>query len=180
MATLTASPAMKARLVKAAPAPPHQAAQHAADKSPKPPPAVQQKPAIVQPPALEDPEVRAQRTARLERQNVLWARLRALSPALFATIPPPPMAIGVYDELVRILELDAEGARDLGHILRTHVVRLVYQRALAAEGAVRLDLEGRPAGEVTHEQRAGAALQFEHLKAKRKAKTKAARDGAGK
>jgi sRNA-binding protein len=43
----------------------------------------------------------------------------------------------------------------------------VYQKALAAEGAVRLGLDGMPAGEVTPEQRAMAEKKLARLKAKK-------------
>jgi sRNA-binding protein len=47
---------------------------------------------------------------------------------------------------------------------------MAYQRTLMVAGAVRLDLDGNPAGEVTEEERAWARIKFEHLKAKLKAK----------
>jgi hypothetical protein len=77
MPTLTADDAMRSRLVKAARPPIRPAAQHAADKPPKPQPVAQQKPVVVQQKPVEvDPETLAQRRAQLERRNVLWAQLR--------------------------------------------------------------------------------------------------------
>jgi sRNA-binding protein len=95
--------------------------------------------------------------------------LREIAPALFATMPPPPLAIGTYDVLVERLGLDAAGARDLAHLMSHHVERPGYQKGLAAEGAVRLDLEDLPAGEVTETQRQMAVKKLERLKAKLKA-----------
>ena len=100
--TLKASPAMVARLGKAA-------AQHAADKPAEPPPLAQQKPALAQPkptsnevakinPPL-DPEAAALRRARRERQNALFLKLREISPALFVA-KPPPLAIGINAAIV--------------------------------------------------------------------------------
>jgi sRNA-binding protein len=66
--------------------------------------------------------------------------------------------------------LGAEGARDLGWILSQHVQRYMYQKRLATEGAVRLDLDGKPAGEVTPEQRERTTKTLERLKAKVKAR----------
>ena len=43
-----------------------------------------------------------------------------------------------------------------------------YQRGLIAEGAVRLDLDGNPAGEVTPEERVQAAATYEQPRAKTK------------
>jgi sRNA-binding protein len=101
--------------------------------------------------------------------------LRELSPALFAAIPPPPMAIGIHDVIVERLGLDPEGQADLRAVIAGHVHRIAYQKALAAEGAVRLDIDGMPADEVTEEQRQIATKKLERLKAK--AAAGKARDG---
>jgi hypothetical protein len=167
MPTLTASPAMKARLTKTAPPLPRPATQ--LTKLPAPPKPA--RPAVMPPAAVEeDPEAETRRRARYQRQNALFLRLRELSPALFATTPPPPMAIGVSAAIAARLELDADGLRDLGYVMKHHVYRPSYQKALAAEGAVRLDLDGRPAGLVTQDERAKAAKTLERLKAKLKAR----------
>jgi sRNA-binding protein len=94
---------------------------------------------------------------------------------VFAAIPPPPMAIGIYDVLVERLGLDVEGNADLRAVIAAHVHRIAYQKRLTAEGAVRLDLDGMPAGAVTEEQRLIAAQKIERLKAK--AKARKVRDG---
>ena len=111
-----------------------------------------------------------------ERRNALFLKLREISPALFAA-KSAPMKIGISGDIVDRLELDAEATRDLGKILSQHVNRYAYQKALTAEGAVRLGLDGTPAGLVTEEQRQMAAKKLERLKAKLKAKAAKARDG---
>jgi hypothetical protein len=123
---------------------------------------------------VTDPELAARRKERNERRNALFMRLREIAPTLFVTIPPPPMAIGVYDVIVARLGLDAEAAHDLRVMLGHHTHRVAYQKRLAA-GAVRLDLDGMPAGEVTEEQRQIAAKKLDRLKAK--AEAAKARDG---
>jgi sRNA-binding protein len=73
------------------------------------------------------------------------------------------------------LGLDLEGQTDLRAVIGAHVHRIAYQKVLAAEGAVRLDLDGMPAGAVTEEQRLIATKKLERLKAK--AEAAKARDG---
>ena len=129
--TLMAPPAALARVQKVLPVelavPPRPAVQHAADKSAKKPPIVRR------PQVGEDPAALAERRARLARRNALFLKLRAISPALFAAIPAPPMAIGIYDVLVGRLGLDPEGKADLRRIISEHVNRPGYQRVLTAE-----------------------------------------------
>lgn len=191
MATLTASSAMRRALEKAAiPAP-----RHAADKSSKKPetwifpagasvsaasneaarfntakpqpPAPAQKTTVDEPP---DPEYEAYRRARIESRNALFMKLRQLSPALFAEKKPVPLAIGIDLAIIERLGLDAaaekERGSDLRVILSQYVNRFRYQKALSREGAVRVDLDGMPAGEVTPEQRERAAKKVEKFKAK--------------
>jgi ProP effector len=171
MPTLMASAMMKARLAKVAPPPaPPPAAQYAADEPAKQPPPkpAPPTPAIVQSPPPITAEAAARRRARYERQEALFRQLRGIAPALFATMPPPPMAIGIHRTIVERLGLDQKDARSVGRLLRRHVQRPSYQRGLIAEGAVRLDLDGNPAGEVTPEERAQAAATYEQLRAKTK------------
>lgn len=165
--TLKASPAMLARLGKPL-------AQHVVDKPPDKPPLVQPKPAAPKLASASNeaakintpPDPAAARRARRERRNALFLKLsREIAPALFATRPPPPMAIGIHAAIVERHELGAEAAGDLGWIISQHVNRVAYQRALAVGGAVRLDLDGKPAGLVTEEQRALAVKKLTRLKA---------------
>jgi hypothetical protein len=179
MPTLMANDAMRSRLVKVAKPLPRPAAQHAVHKSPKPPAVAQQKPVIVQPaPVEDDPELKARRREQLERKSALWQRLCEISPALFATHQSPPMAVGTYHALIERLGLDAGDAGVLKRIMKAHVHRPAYQAALAAPGSMRLDIDGRPAGEVSADERTWAAIRFEHLKAQLKAKRQAAREAA--
>ena len=97
-------------------------------------------------------------------------KLRQLSPALFAEKKPVPLAIGIDLAIIERLGLDAaaekERGSDLRVILSQYVNRFRYQKALSREGAVRVDLDGMPAGEVTPEQRERAAKKVEKFKAK--------------
>jgi hypothetical protein len=177
--TLKAPAAALARVQKVLPVEPvtviPSAAQHAADKSSEKASFGQPKPAIAQPkptsdevaksntPELPDPEL----AARRHRRNALFLKLREISPALFAAIPPPPMAIGTRDVLVERLGLDPEGQVDLKAVIGAHVHRVAYQKALMAEGAVRIDVDGMPAGEVTPDQREHAIERLAQMKAKR-------------
>jgi sRNA-binding protein len=79
------------------------------------------------------------------------------------------LLLATYDVIVERLRLDPEGQSDLRAILAAHVHRVAYQKRLVAEGAVRLDVDGMPAGEVTEEQRRLAAKELERLKAKAEA-----------
>jgi sRNA-binding protein len=76
------------------------------------------------------------------------------------------MAIGTYDVLVERIELGAEGILDLRFLLGQHANRPSYQKQLTIEGAVRLDVDGMPAGLVTEEQRTMATKKLARLKAK--------------
>jgi sRNA-binding protein len=103
---------------------------------------------------------------RQERRSELYLRLRQLSPALFAG-PAAPMAIGIRAEIIRRLELDDD--RDLAAlraVLSQAVARPAYQTALAAEGAMRFDLDGNPVELVNDEHRARAQRALEKMKQK--------------
>ena len=171
MATLTASSAMRRALEKAAPPAP----RHAADKSSKKPetwifpagaikpPALTQKATPAPAPVDDDPAILAYHRARTERCSALFLKLRQLAPSLFATNKPPPMAIGIYDAIVARLDLDAADRVALRVVLGQHVNRPRYQRALSREGAIRFDLDGMPASEVTPEQRERAAKKVREI-----------------
>lgn len=88
---------------------------------------------------------------------------------------PVPLAIGIHRAIRAVLpELPSQR---LCRALRHWTGKGSYQKALAAPGAVRVDLEGRPVEPVTEEQRAGA---HDHLKrlVKARQKAKAARKAA--
>ncbi len=104
---------------------------------------------------------------RVEQAQTL---LRERYPALFATADPKPLAIGIHRVLLeRHPELDLSG---LKRALTLHTGRFSYQKLLKA-GAVRFDLDGQPADEVTEEQAEIARQRLAELKAARKAKNHA-------
>ena len=101
---------------------------------------------------------------RVEQAQTL---LRERYPALFAAADPKPLAIGIHRVLLeRHPELDLSG---LKRALTLHTGRFSYQKLLKA-GAVRFDLDGQPADEVTEEQAKIARQRLAELKAALKAK----------
>ena len=101
---------------------------------------------------------------RVEQAQTL---LRERYPALFATADPKPLKIGIHKDLLeRHPELDLSG---LKRALTLHAGRFSYQKLLKA-GAVRFDLDGQPADEVTEEQAEIARQRLAELKAALKAK----------
>ena len=163
--TLTASPAMKARIEKVAP-PPKPSAQHAVHKPPEKPPIAQPKPV----PAQKATEERAatRDPAGVERRNALFMKLRLLSPALFASTAyvPPPLAIGIHAQIIAALGAEP---RDVAVILGMWTGKFRYQKGLKQPGAVRRNLDGSEAGPVSESERQVALQRFEKLKAKRRA-----------
>lgn len=104
---------------------------------------------------------------RVEQAQTL---LRERYPALFAAADPKPLKIGIHKDLLeRHPELDLSG---LKRALTLYTGRFSYQKLLKA-GAVRFDLDGQPAGEVTEEQVEIAHKRLAELKAARKAKDRA-------
>ena len=92
--------------------------------------------------------------------------LRERYPDLFGD-DPKPLAIGIHRVLLeRHQELDFSG---LKRALTLHTGRFSYQKLLKA-GAVRFDLDGQPADEVTEEQAEIARQRLAELKAALKAK----------
>ena len=147
MPTLMASPAMKSRLQQIAP------------RLARPAPT----------PSLTDPE-QAARHARFARRDTLFLRLRALSPALFATTPPPPLKLNIHTEIVERLGLTTPAEqRDLRAILATHTTCWSYLKTLATEGAQRHDLDGHAVAPVTDEHRTEAVDKLALAKATAKA-----------
>lgn len=67
-----------------------------------------------------------------------------------------PLKVGIYDDLVQATDLDPAL---LKRALRFYTGLFAYQQALAAEGAMRVDLSGNPVAPVTDEQR-----QWAHAK----------------
>lgn len=101
---------------------------------------------------------------RVEQAQAL---LRERYPALFVAADPQPLKIGIHRVLLeRHPELDLSG---LKRALTLHTGRFSYQKLLKA-GAVRFDLDGQPAGEVTEEQAEIARQRLAELKAALKTK----------
>ena len=72
-------------------------------------------------------------------------------PATFNPDKPPPLKIGIHhDLLTRHPDL---APATLRRALKRYCERRPYQLALARDGAVRVDLDGNPAGEVLEDQR---------------------------
>lgn len=106
--------------------------------------------------------------ARVQQAHAL---LRETYPALFAAEQPPPLKIGVHlDLLARNPDIDPATLR---RALKRYCERRRYQLALAREGAVRLDLDGNPAGEVTAEQQKVAQRKVAPKKPRQAAKSPA-------
>lgn len=85
-------------------------------------------------------------------------------PATFNPDAPLPLKIGVHvDLLARHPDLDPATLR---RALKRYCERRAYQIALAREGAVRVDLDGQPAGEVLEDQRRFAKAKMSTKPAK--------------
>ena len=101
------------------------------------------------------------------RVEAAQSLLRERYPDLFGN-DPKPLKIGIHLELLeRHPDLDFVG---LKRALTLHTGRFSYQKALTKPGAMRFDLDGQPAGEVTEEQVEIAHKRLAELKAARKAK----------
>ena len=79
-------------------------------------------------------------------------------PAIFNPDKPPPLKVGVHKD---ILERHPDLApATLRRALKRYCERRPYQLALARDGAVRVDLDGNPAGEVLEDQRKFAKVKL--------------------
>lgn len=109
--------------------------------------------------------------SRGEQTIALQAWLVATYPATFNLDAPSPLKIGIHlDLLARHPDLDPATLR---RALKRYCGRPRYQLALASEGAVRLDLDGQPAGEVTAEQQKVAQRKVAPKKPRQAAKSAA-------
>lgn len=89
-------------------------------------------------------------------------------PATFNPAAPLPLKIGIHtDLLARHPDLDPATLR---RALKRYCERRAYQLALAREGACRVDLDGKPAGEVLEDQRKFAKLKLDTRKTKKPTK----------
>lgn len=88
---------------------------------------------------------------RIARFQQILAALQARYPHCFpaAGVALKPLKIGIYNDLLAPLP-EGVSAVKLRHFLAWYTGRLVYRRRLKA-GAVRVDLDGHPAGVVTAE-----------------------------
>lgn len=165
MATLTASTAMKERLARAMPSALVAQGARIRSASTRLPPSPGRAPAGLARPALPRSSAAPAQPGK-GRQAALLLRIRELSPILFAGAPVPMMC-GVRSEIIRRLELDDD--RDLAAlraILRKIVAKPEYQTALAAEGAVRLNLAGEVVDVVSAAHRTSAKKSLEALRGK--------------
>jgi sRNA-binding protein len=85
--------------------------------------------------------------------------------------PHRPLAVGIHHELIALGLVTKVEAHD---IMRSYVMRLQYQRSLAA-GGPRFGFDGKPCGGVTAEQVEGARKMVERIEAKIAARFEAAR-----
>lgn len=90
--------------------------------------------------------------------------------------PKTPFKVGIFEDVQAAApELDPALVHDA---IRDYASGRTYHQAAQEPGAVRIDLEGLPAGEVSPEQAGFHARHFERISA-RNAKRKAARASTG-
>ena len=109
--------------------------------------------------------------SRGAQTQALQSWLVATYPATFSPDTPAPLKIGTFHDLIaRHPDLDPATLR---RALKRYCERRAYQLALAREGAVRLDLDGNPAGEVAEDQRRFAKAKLAAWKRAKPAKSAA-------
>ncbi len=119
----------------------------------------------------QTPQICTPAESRGAQTQALRAWLAATYPATFNPDAPLPLKIGVHvDLLARHPDLDPATLR---RALKRYCERRAYQLALAREGAVRVDLDGKPAGEVLEDQRKFAKLKLDAWKTKKPTKSAA-------
>jgi len=94
---------------------------------------------------------------------VTLAALNEWFPRAFA-LDRPPLKIGVYHDLAE--RAPAITAKEVKEALRFHCGSPTYLYGLTV-GAIRLDLDGSPAGTVTADEAANAKAMIAGIKAKR-------------
>jgi ProP effector len=111
----------------------------------------------------QTPQICTPAESRGAQTQALQSWLAATYPATFNPDAPLPLKIGVHvDLLARHPDLDPATLR---RALKRYCDRRAYQLALAREGAVRVDLDGQPAGEVLEDQRKFAKVKLNTRKA---------------
>lgn len=88
-------------------------------------------------------------------------------PELFSTSNPKPLKVGILDDLItyttgRGMELSQTLAKDALSVYTKHPGYL----AAVAEGTIRYDLHGRPAGEITEREREYSRQKLDKLRGK--------------
>jgi len=86
-----------------------------------------------------------------------------------------PLKIGIHHDLLVLG--GAERSRELSAALRSYTLNRAYLRAMRP-GAVRVDLDGNPAGRVTNEDAARARETLAAIEAKRQAREAAKKASA--
>lgn len=144
----------------------------AQDPTPDSTPGTPTDPARAAPAAAAAPEQRRDpsigETARLLAEHF---------PALFGAGVVKPIKLRIQADI----HLRAPGVftkKALGIFLQRHTTATAYLRALVAEGAARIDLDGQPAGEIAAEHREAAGVELERRRAIVEAKRQAGREAA--
>lgn len=110
------------------------------------------------------------------KAELALARLFELYPDIFRKHQPPPLKVGIHEDL--ITKIAALGRpftkRSIKGALQTYTLRPGYQRALKA-GRDRVDLDGAAAGVVSEVEAAAAQLKVARLLEQRKAPPKTAK-----
>jgi sRNA-binding protein len=125
------------------------------------------------PATLQAPDRRARHDSALQTVAVL-AELYPAAIVAERWQPHRPLKIGIRDDLIATGLLTPTECKAA---LRLYIVRLQYQKALAA-GGPRFDLDGNPAGEVAPDEAEHARAAVAHLEALSTAKAEAARRAA--
>lgn len=118
--------------------------------------------------AAPRPEPSVADTARLLAQHF---------PALFGAGVVKPIKLRIHADIHQ----RAPGVftkKSLSVFLQRHTTATAYLRALVAEGATRIDLDGQPAGEIAPEHREAARVELERRRAIVEAKKRAEREAA--
>jgi ProP effector len=113
-------------------------------------------------------------TITKEDIHAALARLAEWFPQTFALekyLPHRPLKVGIHPDI--LARCPALTRRELGPSLRAYTRRIIYLQGLVA-GAVRVDLDGNPAGEVSAADAEHAAATLAEILAARETKPAAA------
>src|SRR3990167_2953127 len=98
-------------------------------------------------------------------------------PALFGAGVIQPIKLRIQTDIHQRAP-DVFTKKALSIFLQRHTTGTAYLRALVAEGATRIDLDGQPVGEVAAEHRDAAGVELERRRAIVEAKKHAGREAA--